>query len=539
MPLPINQYPGLPRNAIEHFEIQRARRLQLLHTPQPNTHYSAPEHGSQTQSEPQVQPSPADQPWHGAIHYEGLARPQIQPQRDYNAELQRRFEQRHAQRRQRRAGNQPNNEVETPDLPAASGPSDDDDHQVRFNAQFHQHIIRLQDEAEQALQEQQRNQALQAPLADLQYNLAAQQQLRNERIQALANQERGLYEMELVRQQGDAEVHRVQEMELQRRQQEIEAQEAVRRREQEQREHLNDLYQEYGPASAEQHEEDMARNQSANPNPNDAPLPDGAHHDAAPENPNNPNDPLPPDNNAPIPQRHHAAPGNPGDPDDPPPPNQGVPHLNRQPVHPGGRPYEEPIVRNSLGLMNVKCRHCHALHFDCEKLSKSTRISGPLFEICCLEGLVLLPALREWSNVLNHLYEHQSFRDKIRQYNSSLAFTSLGVEVDECTVQGSSPAAFRIHGALYHLMGSLTPAQNQDPSYAQLFIYDPQEATDHRIHCNSNLDRTTLAELHDMLANYHPYVNVYKQAYHIMLEKPPEQHSDLQVQLHFNAGTDG
>ena len=97
----------------------------------------------------------------------------------------------------------------------------------------------------------------------------------------------------------------------------------------------------------------MARNQPANPNPNDAPLPDGAHHDAAPENPNNPNDPLPPDNNAPIPQRHHAAPGNPGDPDDPPPPNQGVPHLNCQPVHPGGRPYEEPIVHNSLGLMNV------------------------------------------------------------------------------------------------------------------------------------------------------------------------------------------
>ena len=173
--------------------------------------------------------------------------------------------------------------------------------------------------------------------------------------------------------------------------------------------------------------------------------------------------------------------------------------------------------------MNVECRHCHALHFDCEKLSKSTRISGPLFGMCCLEGLVLLPALREWPNVLNHLYERRSFRDKIRQYNSSLAFTSLGVEVDECTVQGSGPAAFRIHGALYHLMGSLTPAQNQDPSYAQLFIYDPQEATDHRIHRNSNLNRTTLAELHDMLANYHPYVNVYKQAYCIMLEKPPEQ----------------
>ena len=29
-------------------------------------------------------------------------------------------------------------------------------------------------------------------------------------------------------------------------------------------------------------------------------------------------------------------------------------------------------------------------------------------------------------------------------------------------------------------MGSLMPAERQDPSYAQLYIYDPQVATDHR-----------------------------------------------------------
>ncbi|KIK72973.1 hypothetical protein PAXRUDRAFT_179558, partial [Paxillus rubicundulus Ve08.2h10] len=117
------------------------------------------------------------------------------------------------------------------------------------------------------------------------------------------------------------------------------------------------------------------------------------------------------------------------------------------------------------------------------------------------------------------------FKNKICQYNSTLVFTSLGVEVDCHTVQGSGPAAFRIHGALYHLMGSLLPPDGHDPTYAQL--------------CNPELNREVLLELHDMMANHHPYVNVYKQAFQVMREKPPEQHTDVRVQLHYNAGTDG
>lgn len=85
MPVPVNQYPSLPRNAIEHLEIQRAQRLQLLHT-QPS---NPPE--PVFQPDPQVQLPPADYPWHGTIHYEGMAQPPIGPQRDYNAELQTRF----------------------------------------------------------------------------------------------------------------------------------------------------------------------------------------------------------------------------------------------------------------------------------------------------------------------------------------------------------------------------------------------------------------------------------------------------------------
>jgi hypothetical protein len=160
--------------------------------------------------------------------------------------------------------------------------------------------------------------------------------------------------------------------------------------------------------------------------------------------------------------------------------------------------------------------------------------------MCCLQGLVKLPALPEWPATLRNLFQdNRDFKNKIRQYNSALAFTSLGVEVDRHTVQGSGPAAFHIHGTLYHLMGSLLPPDGRDPTYAQLYIYDPQEATNHRTRRNPELNREVLLELHDMMANHHPYVNVYKQAFQVMREKPPEQHTDVRVQLHYSAGTDG
>jgi hypothetical protein len=43
-----------------------------------------------------------------------------------------------------------------------------------------------------------------------------------------------------------------------------------------------------------------------------------------------------------------------------------------RPLPPARVPYQEPLQRHSLGPMSVEHFQCHALHFDCEKLSKST-----------------------------------------------------------------------------------------------------------------------------------------------------------------------
>ena len=247
--------------------------------------------------------------------------------------------------------------------------------------------------------------------------------------------------------EADAECER-QELEILHCQLELEQDIAIQQQWEQEQQHLDDLYQEYGPQSAEQHAGDQVRNQAHNDPDHDAPIPPVQE----PTPPNQPDVPL-------------AQP--------PPPPPQW------QPLSPGGRLYHEPIMKNNLGAMNVECQHCHALHFDCEKFSKSTH-NHPVFGICCLEGLVQLPFLPEWPATLWNLFQDYNFCEHIQQYNSSLAFTSLGVEVDHHTVQGSGPAAFHIHGALYHLMGSLMPAEGQDPSYAQLYIYDPQVATNGR-----------------------------------------------------------
>ena len=70
--------------------------------------------------------------------------------------------------------------------------------------------------------------------------------------------------------------------------------------------------------------------------------------------------------------------------------------------------------------------------------------------------MVHLPAMPEWPITLWRLYEEDAnFWNQICQYNSALAFTSLDVDVNHSVIQGSGPLSFCIHGALYHLMGTL------------------------------------------------------------------------------------
>ena len=72
--------------------------------------------------------------------------------------------------------------------------------------------------------------------------------------------------------EADAECER-QELEILHCQLELEQDIAIQQQWEQEQQHLDDLYQEYGPQSAEQHAGDQVRNQAHNDPDHDAPIP--------------------------------------------------------------------------------------------------------------------------------------------------------------------------------------------------------------------------------------------------------------------------
>ncbi|KAG2222969.1 hypothetical protein INT45_012947, partial [Circinella minor] len=68
-----------------------------------------------------------------------------------------------------------------------------------------------------------------------------------------------------------------------------------------------------------------------------------------------------------------------------------------------------------------------------------------------------------------------NFRFNIRAYNNTLSFASLGASIDHTVVNScGGPHNFRIHGEVYHPIGSLLPNTDQDTSsFAQIYVHNP------------------------------------------------------------------
>ena len=195
--------------------------------------------------------------------------------------------------------------------------------------------------------------------------------------------------------------------------------------------------------------------------------------------------------------------------------------------------YHEPAGRHSLGSMTIECPQCHALHFAAEKLSNSTR-NNIKFGMCCLSGQIVLPLFRPPPQDFQHLFDgtsphSQEFKTHIRQYNSTFAFTSLGVKIDYSVTAGSGPYSFRISGELHHLSGALLPLPNNAPVFAQIYIHDPNEQLAYREGNNINLSPAVIAIVQGVLNQSHPYVQLYKQAYQVIREKPPEEQNTVVI----------
>ncbi|KAI2500059.1 helicase [Fragilaria crotonensis] len=101
----------------------------------------------------------------------------------------------------------------------------------------------------------------------------------------------------------------------------------------------------------------------------------------------------------------------------------------------------------------------------------------------------------------------------IRAYNSALSFASIGANVDDALIDRSCGIyTFRIHGSMYHRLGSLLPEPGQHPAFAQLYFYDTNHEVDNRLHHLNTLDRNTLVLLQQMIQNQNRLYGLFKQA---------------------------
>ena len=139
----------------------------------------------------------------------------------------------------------------------------------------------------------------------------------------------------------------------------------------------------------------------------------------------------------------------------------------------------KPAHTLSFGSMNVSCVHCHVLHWLFEHL-KDSSVSDPKFSHCCHNGKVSIPKLPHSPALLERLLtanssDARTFCERIRQYNCALAFTSF-IAKETIPSGGGGPWVWKTGYTIYHQLGTLRPDTTNDPTYAQLYFYDPEDA---------------------------------------------------------------
>jgi hypothetical protein len=130
----------------------------------------------------------------------------------------------------------------------------------------------------------------------------------------------------------------------------------------------------------------------------------------------------------------------------------------------------------------------------------------------------------------------RQFRENIRRYNCALAFTSFTTNhKDDVNAGGGGPWIWKSGYALYHHAGSLFPERHNDPTYAQLYYYDPQDALDFRMNNNIGLSRTTMETLQQVLLEKHRYNVVFQHCFEVLQNNPA---NDLHIRLLADSSTD-
>ena len=166
-------------------------------------------------------------------------------------------------------------------------------------------------------------------------------------------------------------------------------------------------------------------------------------------------------------------------------PNYPAFHYNPQNLYEGAR----------VVAMSATCLHCNAKKWPTEPPG-----------MCCANGKVDVPLLGPPPEPLRALLTNNTppareFRKNIRTYNSCFVMTSFQAHT---VVEPGFMPTFRVQGQIYHNIGPLTPAAEEQPQFVQVyFIDDRGQQADARlawqIDRDSQLNRHTTLCLQDIL----------------------------------------
>ncbi|XP_058726301.1 uncharacterized protein LOC131597634 [Vicia villosa] len=180
-----------------------------------------------------------------------------------------------------------------------------------------------------------------------------------------------------------------------------------------------------------------------------------------------------------------------------------------------------------IGDPVFECPKCGANMWYLERKTKCRQTLSPKFTMCCGDGKVQIPLLREPPPVLQKLLfdqtnpESKLFQQQIRLFNMMFAFTSPGAKMDNRFNNGRGPPNYRIQGQSCHRIGSMLPLPGQNPRFAQLYIYDTEHEIQHRVNefkTKDGIDLDIVKKLSSMLYQHNVHAQSFKMARDILSE---------------------
>ena len=152
-----------------------------------------------------------------------------------------------------------------------------------------------------------------------------------------------------------------------------------------------------------------------------------------------------------------------------------------------------------IGSMDQVCPFCGAQSWAHETIN------------CCAAGAIQLPAFPEPPMDLSAIIRSSHVQQNIRASNMALSMASVGHKS-----KGLPDGWFVLGGRPCHRIGGLIPMEGSQHSFAQIYMLDPDAASDRRLTvfggASSTLRHAVLRTLHELLLLHNPWVNQFAAA---------------------------